>query len=528
MIIRSAVYDGWLETLGGAERQMLGAVEAMRRLGPVTMISHRSLSRERLAEWSGRDLAGVEHDVRPDTPGLEGLLEGVESDVFVNATHNSWFPAPHAAGIMFVYFAASAGSRWKGAIGRLVGWAESRLGAAREGSGWYGPEARGWGWCRQSAGHGEIKASEGAELRLWLSDMDPAKDRPARSYRVVSSHGDTLCEARAGRHGRFEASPWVRVPTGASGVVVESEAREIEGSPDRRLIGLSLGAIDERSAPRRIWHLVTRRLVPAPARLGVEQRLADYGRAFRSYRVVSPNSHFTNYWLRRRWGIEGEVIYPPVTGEDAPLAPRDPLILSIGRFFTGSHNKKHDVMVEAFGRLVESGLRGWRLVLVGGVGERPEDRAYLERVRRAADELPVEVIADADEATLRDLRRRASICWHATGYGESERRHPERFEHFGIAVAELMASGVVPVVIDAGGLREIVRPGVDGFRWRTLDELAGCTLQLIRDARLRQRMAATARERAKRWSLEEYQTRIVELVRRVHAEAQTEQAMGVA
>ena len=82
MIIRSAVYDGWLETLGGAERQMLGAVEAMRRLGPVTMISHRSLSRERLAEWSGRDLAGVEHDVRPDTPGLEGLLEGVESDVF--------------------------------------------------------------------------------------------------------------------------------------------------------------------------------------------------------------------------------------------------------------------------------------------------------------------------------------------------------------------------------------------------------------------------------------------------------------
>ena len=311
-------------------------------------------------------------------------------------------------------------------------------------------------------------------------------------------------------------------------MVVESEAREIEGSPDRRLIGLSLGAIDERSAPRRIWHLVTRRLVPAPARLGVEQRLADYGRAFRSYRVVSPNSHFTNYWLRRRWGIEGEVIYPPVTGEDAPLAPRDPLILSIGRFFTGSHNKKHDVMVEAFGRLVESGLRGWRLVLVGGVGERPEDRAYLERVRRAADELPVEVIADADEATLRDLRRRASICWHATGYGESERRHPERFEHFGIAVAELMASGVVPVVIDAGGLREIVRPGVDGFRWRTLDELAGCTLQLIRDARLRQRMAATARERAKRWSLEEYQTRIVELVRRVHAEAQTEQAMGVA
>ena len=55
------------------------------------------------------------------------------------------------------------------------------------------------------------------------------------------------------------------------------------------------------------------------------------------------------------------------------------------------------------------------------------------------------------KTTVRELRAHAAIAWHAAGYGESERRAPERFEHFGMAVAELMMSGAVPIVFDGGG-----------------------------------------------------------------------------
>ena len=67
--------------------------------------------------------------------------------------------------------------------------------------------------------------------------------------------------------------------------------------------------------------------------------------------------------------------------------------------------------------------------------------------------------------------------------------HPERFEHFGIAVVEAMAAGAVPVVFAAAGPAEIVRHGVDGFHWKTLDELQSFTRQLMNDEELRLKMS---------------------------------------
>ncbi len=67
----------------------------------------------------------------------------------------------------------------------------------------------------------------------------------------------------------------------------------------------------------------------------------------------------------------------------------------------------------------------------------------------------------------------ASIFWSATGLGEDEERAPWAQEHFGMTTAEAMAGGCVPVVIDRAGQREIVREGVNGFRWSTPAELIG-------------------------------------------------------
>ena len=161
------------------------------------------------------------------------------------------------------------------------------------------------------------------------------------------------------------------------------------------------------------------------------------------------------------------------------------MILSVGRFFlpgTG-HNKKQVEMVEAFRRLCERGVSGWEYHLVGGCA--PEHAAYLDQIRRP-DRLPVVLHPDATGTELSALYaagRRSSRC--AAGLDEDIERHPDHYEHFGIATVEAMSAGAVPVVIDAAGQIEIVEQGVSGYRFGSPDGLVAHTERLIADPRLR-------------------------------------------
>ncbi len=349
-----------------------------------------------------------------------------------------------------------------------------------------------------------------------------------RTYAIATKSGEPLAEGTAGAKGDFAPSPWVDVPAGCRELAIRSAASGGTNRWEGRQLGLGLGSIEERGALLRgFYQRATRRLIPKLAYCAGDDHAARYVDALRSYDAVTPNSHFTASWLQSRWSVTGPVIEPPVIADDRQeVAGPRPLIVSIGRFFVGGHNKKHIAMVRAFRMLCDRGLVGWRLALVGGVGQRPVDANYLRRVEAEACGLPIDVYPNADETTVRELRAHAAIAWHAAGYGESERRAPERFEHFGMAVAELMMSGAVPVVFDGGGLREIVEPGRSGFRWRTLDELVAATLTLIRNGRRRAEMSEAARQRAERWSLANYQRRIVELAHDVMARHQRASTAG--
>ena len=180
----------------------------------------------------------------------------------------------------------------------------------------------------------------------------------------------------------------------------------------------------------------------------------------------------------------------------------------MGRFFApvSGHAKKQLEMVEAFRRLCDGGAEGWELHLVGGCG--PEDRAYLDEVRAAAEGLPVVLHVDASGAEVDRLYRRASIYWHATGLGEDLDADPVRAEHFGITTVEAMSAGAVPVVIAAGGQPEIVRDGVDGLLFTDLDGLVAATRELIADPARREGLAASARARAEGYGLEAFGVRL--------------------
>jgi glycosyltransferase involved in cell wall biosynthesis len=126
----------------------------------------------------------------------------------------------------------------------------------------------------------------------------------------------------------------------------------------------------------------------------------------------------------------------------------------------------------------------------------------------------VQVHVNAPGALVEQLLGEASIYWHAAGFGEDQRRHPDRFEHFGIALVEAMAAGAAPVVYGAAGPAEIVRDGVDGDHWRARSELIALTTGLIRDAGARTRRGEAARLRSADFSTQRFAREMLDLVAR--------------
>jgi glycosyltransferase involved in cell wall biosynthesis len=234
----------------------------------------------------------------------------------------------------------------------------------------------------------------------------------------------------------------------------------------------------------------------------------EWRRRLATYQHRFAISEFSRDWTRRRWGIDTDILYPPVDVEFAPAAT-EPLILSVGRFSTMAHTKKQVEMMGAFTGLCP-GLPGWTYACVGGLNTRAENHAYFDRVRDAASGYPACVEANVERARVKDLFARARIFWHATGLGEDPDAHPELSEHFGIATVEAMAAGCVPVVINRGGQADIVQHGETGFLWNTLEELKHYTTLLAGDAALWARLSAAARLRAAHFTRGRFVERMTE------------------
>jgi len=104
----------------------------------------------------------------------------------------------------------------------------------------------------------------------------------------------------------------------------------------------------------------------------------------------------------------------------------------------------------------------------------------VEKIRAVSRDCPIKIITNIEWVKLVELFARSYIFWHASGMGEDEKTHPEKFEHFGITTVEAMAAGCIPVVISEGGQREIISNGHDGFLFKNWQELKAITLDIIR------------------------------------------------
>ncbi len=219
------------------------------------------------------------------------------------------------------------------------------------------------------------------------------------------------------------------------------------------------------------------------------------------------NSGFTKSVIDKEFGVKSVVIYPSVDTENIKPKRKENLILYVGRFSNILQSKSQDVLIKAFIKMYKGGLTDWKLVLIGGVEVGVGD--YLESLKKLSSGYPIEIIESPDFKTLKDYYGRAKIFWSASGYGVNEEKNPEKVEHFGITVIEAMAGGAVPIIYNAGGHKEIIIEGENGYLWDGTSELIKKTQELIKN---RVQMSKNAVKSSQKYSHANFENNIKELL----------------
>lgn len=192
--------------------------------------------------------------------------------------------------------------------------------------------------------------------------------------------------------------------------------------------------------------------------------------------AVVVNSAFTKKVIDQEYGINSKILYPPVKLISC-TSPKEKIILSVGRFEPSLNTKHQDILIDAW-RLLSPQLPGWKLTLAGASAS--DD--WLRNLQTHATGLPVEFAVNTSYDNLCELYAKATIYWHAAGYGVDEIKNPELTEHFGISTVEALSAGCIPLVVPYGGQREIIKD--PSFHWESIVELVQNTFSTIQQSRL--------------------------------------------
>lgn len=220
-------------------------------------------------------------------------------------------------------------------------------------------------------------------------------------------------------------------------------------------------------------------------------------------------SAYVKAFIDTSFGVNAKIIAPSVAMAKEKVHEKENLIVSVGRFTRGKNTKKQDIMIDAFKKLQASN-KGWKLLLIGS--HLPTDTSYVEELKQRAKGYPITIQSNVSYEELTKAYQKAKIYWHAAGYGEDLVKHPENAEHFGITTVEAMRKGVVPIVIAAGGQKEIVTDGYNGYLWHTIDELIVKTKEVMTHRSVAEKLAERARQTADRYTPEVFCEAIKKIV----------------
>jgi glycosyltransferase involved in cell wall biosynthesis len=231
-------------------------------------------------------------------------------------------------------------------------------------------------------------------------------------------------------------------------------------------------------------------LVQFPFDLGRASTIDDL-RRLKGYDYVFLNSQFSAkyydkyatdaYLAAQAYGWltpEPSILYPPVEPYGVCSGQRKNNIVMLGRFFAGRQSKGHDIGITVFRDIVNQLPSDASLTLIGNLMKGHEK--WLMHLRTLAEGLPITFMVSATpEAVLQQLCS-SKVLWHLTGIDVDEESDPASIEHFGLAVGEGMAAGLIPVVLGKGGITEIVMHGITGMVTSDKGKIGAYTVQLLK------------------------------------------------
>lgn len=231
---------------------------------------------------------------------------------------------------------------------------------------------------------------------------------------------------------------------------------------------------------------------------------------FRINKIIC-NSKFTKKVIDQEYGVNSLVLYPPIEIKQFIPKRKENIICYVGRFSNLVQNKNHQILVNAFKKLVkDKKFSSWKLILAGGIEVGVGD--YIKKLKKLSKNNNIEIIESPNFNKIKEIYGKSKFFWSATGFGVDEVKNPEKVEHFGITLIESMASGCVPIVHNSGGFKEIIDNSKNGFLWDNLNDLVNLTKQAVgKPSRLRE-MSIDAQQKSKNYSYEKFKSGIENII----------------
>ncbi len=208
-----------------------------------------------------------------------------------------------------------------------------------------------------------------------------------------------------------------------------------------------------------------------------------------------------NQLTLQKWGVSTKVLYPYIDHAFFKYAnlKKEKTILTVGRFFKHLHAKRQDKIIKLFKKLKQKNVlyKEFILILAGGVKE--DDIDYMIELKRLiGKDTSISLVVNPTFEQLTDLYGKAGYFWHFTGIGINENKLPELVEHLGITPLEAMASGCVVFCYDAGGPKELITDGINGFLFENEEKLVKKMERVIIDEKMRDSVTRSAKEYIKK------------------------------
>lgn len=232
---------------------------------------------------------------------------------------------------------------------------------------------------------------------------------------------------------------------------------------------------------------------------------------FRVKKIIC-NSNFTKKVIDKEYGVNSIVIYPPVDTTSIKPKRKENIILYVGRFSSLVQSKGHDILIDAFKNLVkEKKFKDYKLILAGGVEVGVGN--YLKKLKSQSKNYNIEFVESPNFSKLKEIYGKSKYFWTAAGYGINEINNPEKVEHFGITLIESMAAGAIPIAFKAGGYKEIINSGENGYLWENKRDLLKILKDIQKTPGLYKDISIEAKKSALKYNYDQFVSNIKEILK---------------